>query len=70
MDFLFGHGAAWFGIPAVVGTFFFLLRLALMLAGGDSDVDADVDVDIDADVDAHDAIDGAGLQLKELLARL
>ncbi len=64
MDFLFGHGAAWFGIPAVVGTFFFLLRLALMLAGGDSDVDADVDVDvdvdIDADVDAHDAIDGAG----------
>lgn len=64
MDFLFGHGAAWFGIPAVVGTFFFLLRLALMLAGGDSDVDADVDidvdVDIDADVDGHDAIDSAG----------
>jgi len=64
MDILFGHGAAWFGIPAVVGTFFFLLRLALMLMGGDSDVDTDVDVDVDvdvdADVDAHDSVDSAG----------
>jgi len=59
MDLLFGHGAAWFGIPAVVGTFFFLLRLGLMMVGGDGDVDADVDVDVDADfdADAHDAID-------------
>ena len=64
MDILFGHGAAWFGIPAVVGTFFFLLRLGLMLVGGDSDVDADVDVDVDVDVDAdvvaHDSIDSTG----------
>ena len=60
MDILFGHGAAWFGIPAVVGTFFFLLRLGLMLVGGDSDVDADVDVDVDTDVDAHDSVDSTG----------
>ncbi len=63
MDLLFGQGAAWFGVPAVVGTFFFLLRLGLMMVGGDGDVDADadfdvdVDVDLDADVDVHDVID-------------
>lgn len=65
MDLLFGHGAVWFGVPAVVGTFFFLLRLGLMMLGGDGDVDADVDVDIDVDVDVdvdadahvHDAVD-------------
>jgi hypothetical protein len=56
MDLLFGHGAAWFGVPAVLGTFFFLLRLGLMMMGGDgdmdTDIDADVDVDMDMDVDA------------------
>ena len=70
MDILFGHGAAWFGIPAVVGTFFFLLRLALMMLGGDTDVDADVDIDVDVDLDvdvdgdldasAHDVVDSTG----------
>ena len=65
MDLLFGHGAAWFGVPAVLGTFFFLLRLGMMLIGGDSDMDTDIDADIDVDVDmdadadfdAHDAVD-------------
>jgi hypothetical protein len=69
MDLLFGHGAAWFGVPAVLGTFFFLLRLGLMMVGGDGDVDTDIDADIDVDVDvdvdadadfdadAHDGID-------------
>ncbi len=63
MDLLFGHGAAWFGVPAVLGTFFFLLRLGLMMMGGDgdmdTDIDADVDVDVDVDIDAdaHDGLD-------------
>ena len=62
MDLLFGHGAAWFGVPAVLGTFFFLLRLGLMMMGGDgdmdTDIDADVDVDVDMDADVHDGLDG------------
>jgi hypothetical protein len=57
VDIFFGHGAAWFGIPAVVGTFFFLLRLALMMIGGDGDLDADVDVDMDLDVDSDFHVD-------------
>jgi len=65
MDFLFGSGAAWFGVPAILGTIFFLLRLTLMMVGGDTDADMDVDADIDLDVDAdmdmdgdlHDAVD-------------
>ncbi len=36
-ELLFGSGALWFGIPAVVGTVFFLGRLALMALGGDAD---------------------------------
>jgi hypothetical protein len=51
MDLLFGHGAAWFGVPAVLGTFFFLLRLGLMMMGGDGDMDTDIDADVDVDVD-------------------
>ena len=36
-ELLFGPGALWFGLPAVVGTAFFLGRLALMMIGGDAD---------------------------------
>lgn len=54
-----------FTIPALVGTFFFLLRTVLMLVGGlgdadfdtDMDIDIDVDVDVDADIDASDIAD-------------
>lgn len=49
-DIFFGPGAIWFGIPAVVGTAFFTLRLALMLIGGDSDADMSGDVEFDAAV--------------------
>ena len=57
MDLFFGHGAAWFSVPAFLGTFFFLLRLGLMFVGGDTDVDTDVDadIDIDGDFDASDS---------------
>lgn len=43
LDLLFSDHAAWFGVPAVVGTVFFALRMVLMLMGGDfahHDVDA------------------------------
>ena len=34
---LFGPGALWFGVSAVVGTAFFLGRIVLMAVGGDAD---------------------------------
>jgi hypothetical protein len=33
IETLFGGSAAWFGVPAILGTFYFLVRLVLMLAG-------------------------------------
>ena len=62
-ELILGPVAIWFGVPALVGTAFFTLRMALMLVGGadtdagfdvDVDVDFDVDVDMDVDVDAGD----------------
>ena len=47
-DILFGPGAIWFGVPAVVGTAFFTLRLVMMLVGGDADGALDGDVDLDS----------------------
>ncbi len=35
LDLLFSDNAAWFGVPAVLGTVFFLLRMILMAVGGD-----------------------------------
>jgi len=46
-ELLFGPTASWFTIPAIVGTVFFLGRLALMLVGGDAE-----------GLDAADAFDG------------
>ena len=43
LDMLFSEHAAWFGVPAALGTVFFVLRMTLMLLGGDfghHDVDA------------------------------
>ena len=53
IDIFFGGSALWFGIPAVIGTLFFMLRLLLMFVGGDAD--ADVDIDFDADIDTGDS---------------
>ena len=57
MDLLFGQGAVWFGVPALVGTFFFMLRLIMMFMGGDTDMDADVDIDLDVDMDLDADVD-------------
>ena len=51
LELFFGNNAGWFTFPAIVGTFFFLLRLILMGVGGTSDVDAGGDVDFDGGVD-------------------
>lgn len=42
-DVFFSGAAIWFTIPALVGTGLFLLKLILMLAGGDHGHDAGVD---------------------------
>lgn len=58
-ELILGPVAIWFGVPALVGTAFFTLRLVSMFLGADSDLGADLDVpdlDIpDADVPDMDA---------------
>lgn len=52
IDLFLGGAAAWFTIPAVVGTLYFLFQLVLMQAGGDLGLDGDADFDTST---AHDA---------------
>ena len=56
MDLFFGPVTVWFGIPAVLGTVFFTLRMMLMLIGGDADADMDVELEA-GDVDSGDTSD-------------
>ena len=42
-ELILGPVAIWFGVPALVGTVFFSLRMALMLIGG-ADADAGFDL--------------------------
>lgn len=46
-DLLFSGGAAWFSVPAIIGTAIFVLRLTLALIGGPAG-------DLDAGMDVHD----------------
>jgi hypothetical protein len=46
LDLLLGGGAALFGVPALVGTLFFLVRVGLMLFGGASDLHHDFVLDV------------------------
>ena len=39
IDALFAGGAAWFSIPALIGTGIFIIKLAGMLMGGSDDLD-------------------------------
>lgn len=64
MDFMFGGNAAWFSVPAVVGTAFFALKIVLMLVGGAAD--ADFDLDADVDVGDLDHVDASGDSFKLL----
>jgi hypothetical protein len=45
LDLLLGGSAGLFGVPALVGTFFFLVRIVLMLVGGANDLHHDFAVD-------------------------
>lgn len=62
MDLLFNGHAGWFAVPAIVGTFFFALRIVLLFMGGDGDVDVDAsgDLAIDTDMDLDAIGDGTG----------
>ncbi len=60
-ELILGPVAIWFGVPALVGTTFFTLRMGLMLVGGvDADAGFDVDVDIGVDVGDVDAVAETG----------
>ncbi len=62
-DLFLGGGAAWFTVPALIGTVFFVLRTVLMLVGGDAGGDVDVDVGVDVDGDLSHADPGHAFQV-------
>ena len=52
-DLLFADGAAWYSVPALIGTTVFVFRMIMMMIGGGldgADLGGDVDFDLDADV--------------------
>lgn len=61
IDTFLNSQTGWFTVPAVLGTFFFALRLALMLIGGGAhdagggggDFSADIGTDVDMHFDIH-----------------
>ncbi|MCA3004675.1 MAG: hypothetical protein LW650_14930 [Planctomycetaceae bacterium] len=57
LDTLFSGGAAWFTVPALIGTGVFLIKLVMMLLGGSDDLDLGGSADAGG---AHHA-DGSGL---------
>ena len=56
-DSLLSGDAVWFSVPALLGSFVFVLRVVLMLVGGDGALDMDTpDVDLgDVDSGGHDS---------------
>ncbi|MFN0130937.1 MAG: hypothetical protein ACKVW3_00140 [Phycisphaerales bacterium] len=55
VELFFGGGAAWYGVPALVGTIFFLFRVVMLLTGGGHH-----DVAADAHFDTGDAHHDSG----------
>jgi hypothetical protein len=54
LDALFAGGAAWFTVPALLGTGIFLVKMALMLMGGSDDLDVGGDASAGhAGMDSH-----------------
>ncbi len=51
-DFLFGNGAAWFSVPALIGTLFFAIRIVMAMVGLDFDDGGGGDGGIDGVGDA------------------
>lgn len=52
IDLFFGPDTVWYGVPALIGSLFFVLRLAMVAAG--------IDIGDGADGDAAGGIDDAG----------
>ena len=61
-DVFFSNQAAIFTIPAILGTFFFVLRMALMFMGGHDGGDLGVDADVGQPWDAVSHLDGPVLR--------
>lgn len=62
-DALFTGGAAWFSVPAIIGTLIFALKLVLMLVGGSDDLDLGGDASAGHAghmADPNDALHGHG----------
>lgn len=62
-ELLFGPVTVWFGVPAVLGTMFFTLRLLMMLVGGDVDTDTG-----DIEVGSGDGGDGDSTETFKVLS--
>lgn len=45
LDYFFSNSTGWFTLPAVVGSFLFIVRLALLLLAGVGHADVDLHVD-------------------------
>jgi hypothetical protein len=59
VDALFGNGAAWFSVPALIGTGIFVIKLLAMLVGGSDDLD--IGGGDAAAGGGHGHVDGSGL---------
>ena len=59
IDLLFGPQTIWFGVPALIGTLFFVLRLAMVAAGIDLGDGADGDAGVAMDAGVDDGLDHA-----------
>lgn len=62
-DLIFGPVTIWFGVPALVGTAFFSLRMLMMLIGGDGDLDGG-----DVEVGSADGGDGDSSETFKVLS--
>lgn len=63
LERMFESEMLWFSLPALLGSGVFLIRLALILLGGDSGDGDFADVDIDVDVDSGDHASGEAFEV-------
>jgi hypothetical protein len=54
METFFGGVAAWFTVPAVLGTLYFAIQMVFQGMGADTDLDADFNPDIPHDTVGHE----------------
>ena len=66
LDTFLGGVAAWFTVPAVAGTLYFLIQMLFQGIGADADMDMDVDFDVSGDINTDVSHHTAGHDLKVL----